>query len=147
MKVHNLHIITNTAIAKIGNWNLDTSKARASIQLDYATKELELKARTNSNVIYFMAVDGEVMYVGRTTQVLVKRMGGYRNPRATQATNVRMNEFLRTALEAGRKVELYATVAEVSVVSPLTGATFTGQRALNTLEELFIMEINPALNK
>ncbi len=62
---------------------------------------------TARNVLYAFAVDGQLMYVGKTVQALRARMAGYRNPGQTQVTNIRNNRNIRQSLERGKKVEVY----------------------------------------
>jgi hypothetical protein len=59
------------------------------------------------NALYAFAVDNRLMYVGKTTQPLRKRIAGYRNPSPTQATNVRNNKNIREALGQGKRVDVY----------------------------------------
>jgi hypothetical protein len=56
----------------------------------------------HKNVLYAFMVDGVLLYVGKTTQPLKKRMYGYQNPSKTQSTNI------VAAMGEGRRLEIYA---------------------------------------
>ncbi len=60
------------------------------------------------NILYSFVVDGEPVYVGKTTQPLKKRMYGYKNPGSTQATNIRINSNLITAIKKGSIIDIFA---------------------------------------
>lgn len=62
----------------------------------------------SSHVLYAFATSGEVVYVGKTTMPLSKRMYGYQNPGPTQRTNVAGNAHIAECLRSGRAVEVYA---------------------------------------
>ena len=72
---------------------------------------LEPSVMHEQNVLYAFAVDGQLMYVGKTTQSLLKRMQAYRSPASTAerggATNIKNNGNIAAALAAGAKVEIY----------------------------------------
>lgn len=93
------------------------------------------------NVLYAFVCDGQVMYIGKTTQRLRRRMHGYKRPGATQATNVRNNASLREQLTQGAAVEILAL--------PDNGLMRYGQFHLNLaagLEDDLIRVINPLWN-
>lgn len=46
----------------------------------------------SSNVLYAFAVDDNLMYVGKTTQTLKKRLAGYKYPSKSQSTNDKNNK-------------------------------------------------------
>jgi hypothetical protein len=59
------------------------------------------------NCLYAFTVNGELKYIGKTTQTLRGRMGGYRKPGPTQSTNIRNNESIHAALNQDMRVEIY----------------------------------------
>lgn len=63
------------------------------------------------NVLYAFAVNGELNYIGKTTQSLSKRMQGYKNPASNGerggTTNIKNNRNISTALHSGKVVEIY----------------------------------------
>lgn len=95
---------------------------------------------TQRNILYAFVCDGQVMYVGKTTRPLQRRMRGYKRPGATQATNVRNHASLREQLVQGAAVEILAL--------PDNGLLHYGQFHLNLagLEDDLIRVIDPAWN-
>lgn len=70
---------------------------------------LHLRALTESrNILYAFVTDGEVKYIGKTTQPLKARMLGYQRPAATQATNIRNNGNIHDLLRQGKTVDTFA---------------------------------------
>lgn len=63
------------------------------------------------NVLYAFVVSGRLMYVGKTTQSLLKRMQGYRSPANSAerggSTNIKNNRNIIDALMAGANVDIY----------------------------------------
>jgi len=63
------------------------------------------------NVLYAFVVNGVLMYVGKTTQSLIKRMQGYRSPASNSerggSTNIKNNRNIIDALRAGANVDIY----------------------------------------
>jgi hypothetical protein len=95
------------------------------------------------NALYAFAVDGELMYVGKTVakSPLRSRFAGYRNPGTTQSTNVRNNRNIRESLDRGKRVEIY--------VLPDTGLFYYGGFHLNIaagMEDSLVRELNPPWN-
>jgi hypothetical protein len=96
----------------------------------------------SANALYAFVADGEVLYVGKTTQQLRKRLYGYQNPRATQTTNVRGNKAIATALTAKKKIDVF--------VLPDNGLLKFGGFHLNLaagLEDSLISDLRPVWNK
>jgi len=60
------------------------------------------------HTLYAFVVDGDVKYVGKTTQSLGGRLNSYAKPARTQATNLRNHASIRAAIEAGSVVLIYA---------------------------------------
>ncbi|MDN7445649.1 GIY-YIG nuclease family protein [Burkholderia cepacia] len=60
------------------------------------------------NILYAFVGDGEVKYVGVSSQTLRKRMGGYLSPGPTSTTNIRNNHNIRNLLAQNVAVEVYA---------------------------------------
>jgi hypothetical protein len=59
------------------------------------------------NALYAFTVDGNLKYIGKTTQTLRNRMSGYRNPGPTQSTNIRNNQNIQEALHEAKRVDIY----------------------------------------
>jgi hypothetical protein len=64
--------------------------------------------RHQNNILYAFVSNGEVKYVGKTTQSLAKRMQGYKNPGATQSTNIKNNANIIELLELDETVDIFA---------------------------------------
>jgi len=93
------------------------------------------------NVLYAFAVDGSLMYVGKTVQPLRARMTGYRNPAPTQSTNIKNKSNIRQCLDEGKRVEIY--------VLPDNGLLYYGKFHVNLaagLEDSVVRELNPPWN-
>lgn len=86
-----------------GKWSLANGVLRLT---------LEPAAMHEQNVLYAFAVDGNLVYVGKTTQSLIKRMQGYRSPASTAerggSTNIKNNRNIVNALSTGASVDIYA---------------------------------------
>jgi hypothetical protein len=92
----------------------------------------------SANALYAFVADGEVLYVGKSTQQLRKRLYGYQNPRAMQTTNVRGNKAIATALTAKKKIDVF--------VLPDNGLLKFGGLHLNLaagLEDSLISDLRP----
>lgn len=97
---------------------------------------------TASKVLYAFVVDEQLMYVGKTTQTLRKRMAGYRKPGGTQSTNINNHRNIRDCLANGRQVEVYAL--------PDNGLSFHGPFHLDVaagLEDSLIRDLSPPWNR
>jgi hypothetical protein len=93
------------------------------------------------NVLYAFVCDGQVTYIGKTTQSLRQRMYGYRRPGAGQVTNLRNHASLRNQLSQGVAVEI--------LTLPDNGLLRYGQFHLNLaagLEDDLIRVIDPTWN-
>jgi hypothetical protein len=93
------------------------------------------------NILYAFVCDGEVKYVGMSTQTLRKRMAGYRSPGPTSTTNIRNNRNIRNLLAQGAAVEVYAL--------PDSGLMHYGSFHLNLaagLESSIIASLRPEWN-
>ncbi|MCY2994580.1 MAG: GIY-YIG nuclease family protein [Planctomycetota bacterium] len=114
-----------------GSWNLDGDGIACDMN-DLAAAR---------NVLYAFAVDGELVYVGKTVQPLRARMTGYRNPAPTQSTNIKNNSNIRQCLAHGKRVEIY--------VLPDNGLLHYGKFHVNLaagLEDSVVRELNPPWN-
>jgi len=100
-----------------------------------------LRHSMQQNVLYAFICDGEIMYIGKTTQTLAKRLYGYQRPGLTQATNVKNHLQILDLLAQDRAVEI--------LVLPDSGLMHYGQFHLNlaaALEDSLIKVINPPWN-
>ena len=116
-----------------GCWSLVDDRLR----IDFGDDEL---ARA-SNFLYAFVANGHVTYIGKSTQKVRERMGGYRNPGPTQSTNIRNNERIRLARARGETVELF--------VLPDNGLLYYGGFHVNLaagLEDSLIRDLAPEWN-
>jgi len=63
---------------------------------------------SQTNVLYAFCCDGDIKYVGKTTQSLATRLYGYRKPGPSQSTNQRNHRLIRENLAAGVAVDIFA---------------------------------------
>lgn len=82
----------------VGHWSL--SEGELKLQLD--------RMQDESNVLYAFVVDGNVKYIGKTTQSLNKRMYGYLRPGPTQSTNIKNKANIQSKLNEGQVVIILA---------------------------------------
>ncbi len=93
------------------------------------------------NVLYAFVSDGDVKYVGKTTQPLYVRMSGYKKPGQGQITNIRNNARIKELLRSNAAVQI--------LVLPDHGLLHFGQFHLNLaagLEDSLIKVIRPEWN-
>lgn len=117
---------------KIGYWDFVNG------QLDYVITESFSDVCNN---LYAFVCDGEVKYIGKTTRLLKKRMYHYKNPGASQSTNIKNNAHIREALQQNIAVDILAL--------PDNGLMHYGQFHLNLaagLEDSIIKTLDPEWN-
>jgi len=87
---------------RAGNWELTNTVLRLVLPPPIPTAQ---------DLLYAFTVDGELSYIGKTIQGLVRRMQGYRSPPATAkrggSTNINNNRRIVEALARGATVEIY----------------------------------------
>lgn len=102
----------------------------------------KVNALNNSpNALYAFISCNTVLYVGKTTQTLSKRLQGYQNPGSSQFTNIRNNTNIKKILILKGSVEIYAL--------PDTGLLNYGGFKINLaagLEDSLIRTLLPAWN-
>lgn len=116
---------------KAGSWALVDNVLKPNID----------KYLSENNILYAFIVDGEVKYVGKTTQTLLKRMGGYIYPGPTQTTNIKNKANILNALNDGYSVDIFVLADN--------GLMHYGIFHLNLsagLEDSIIRELSPAWN-
>ena len=114
-----------------GSWSLEDGRLRFVLT----------RHATQANILYAFACNGEVMYVGKTTQTLARRMAAYRTPAASQSTNIGNNRRISACLQADVAVDILAL--------PDNGLMHYGQFHLNlaaALEDDIIRRLAPAWN-
>jgi len=92
-----MKIVTEIGFIKVGAWTLSGSRI----------KFLLTDHQDEKKVLYsFVSTDG-VMYLGKTTQSLTRRLMGYQNPGPTQRTNIRVNKEILHLLTEGLPIDIY----------------------------------------
>ena len=125
--------LMNIGFRVVGRWLLEEKGTKLSYILD---------SESNSrNILYAFISGTEILYIGKTTQPLRKRMYGYQNPGATQNTNIKGNKFISDLLHTGSTVEIY--------VLPDNGLLHFGNFHINLaagLEDSLITKLQPKWN-
>ena len=126
-----MHHLLEIGFEHAGHWLLSGDKLVVEL----------VRHAKQSNVLYAFVCDGNIKYVGKTTQTLAKRLGGYRNPGPTQATNERNHRLICEQLADGVAVDI--------LVLPDNGLMHYGQFHLNLaagLEDSIISTLRPPWN-
>lgn len=95
----------------------------------------------HSNVLYAFISGDDVLYVGKTTRTLRRRLAWYLKPSETQSTNIRNNNAIRELLASGREVDILAL--------PDLGLHRYGEFKINfaaALEDSIIQTLSPPWN-
>jgi len=115
----------------VGHWSLQDGHIKYNLST----------LMENKNILYSFVCNGEIKYVGKTTQKLKKRMYGYQNPASSQSTNIKNNHKIKRLLKNGESVDIFAL--------PDNGLLHYGNFHLNLasgLEESIIKTIKPKWN-
>lgn len=125
--------LVNMGFRHVGDWKMNEEKLQ--FNLDSTCASLK-------NVLYAFISDEKVMYIGKTTQPLKKRMYGYQNPGPTQSTNIKANAFITQMVLTGKQVEIHAL--------PDNGLLHYGGFHVNLaagLEDSIVSTLKPTWNK
>jgi hypothetical protein len=117
---------------QVGHWELSGKRPVYSLHSHAGS----------SDVLYSFVVDGVVMYVGKTTMPLSRRMYDYQNPGPSQRTNMANHAHVLMALELGKRVEIYALAEDDAVVHHGFRVSLAAG-----LEDDLIHQVNPPWNK
>jgi hypothetical protein len=90
--------LVGMGLKKVGDWFL------LGNSIDFALQ----KQSDKNNVLHSFIANNTIMYIGQSTNTLLKRMGQYQNPEPTQETNVRVNAEIKKSLNKGQEIEIYA---------------------------------------
>ncbi|XHE14609.1 GIY-YIG nuclease family protein [Agrobacterium deltaense] len=94
-----------------------------------------------SNALYAFCRNDEVLYIGKTTQSLRKRLVGYCTPGQSQGTNKRCHRKIKTCLDAGDDIAILI----FTPIDQLQYAHFTINLAAG-LEDSLILRFDPPWN-
>ncbi|HEY5535455.1 MAG TPA: GIY-YIG nuclease family protein [Ignavibacteria bacterium] len=123
--------LLNTGFINVGYWTLKND----SIQYHLISHQ------KTENVLYCFVTNGVIMYIGKTTIQLTKRMYGYQNPGLSQRTNIRVNDKIRTLLTKEQPLDILILVDN----GLLKYSDFRINLAAG-LEDTLIYEISPEWN-
>jgi hypothetical protein len=102
LKADELYAIGFRKVAK-WMWN----GALLSYEFDHAKAE-QRPLMDVANALYAFCIDDHVLYIGKTTQSLRRRLVGYCKPGHTQATNIRCHNSIRVELTKGEEITILA---------------------------------------
>lgn len=96
---------------------------------------------TVSNALYAFCCQDDVLYIGKTTQTLKKRLYGYCKPGISQITNKKCHEQIISGLQSGKTIDLF-------VFAPPSDFLFRGFEInlAGGLEDALIRHFNPPWN-
>lgn len=138
---NDLNVETLYAIGfqRAAQWKLDNDFLFYEIDL---SDEDRLKPLFDvGNALYAFCNGHNVLYIGKTTRSLKRRMIGYCKPGKTQATNLRCSEKIRVAIANGEEIIILA-------FAPTNQLQFVGFE-INLaagLEDALIRQFSPAWN-
>lgn len=118
-------------------WKID-SKDKERIAHEANEELFEVK-----NALYAFCCGGKVLYIGKTTQGLKRRLRGYHKPDVTQTTNCECNEKIREKIKSNSSVEILAFAPQEDL---LKYRGFQINLAAG-LEDILIREFGPEWNR
>lgn len=117
---------------EIGAWELDDNKIRLNLT----------EMRKASPALYAFIVSNEIRYIGKTRQLLEKRLYFYSKPGATQSTNIRVNKLIMNELVLGNNVNIFGFARPFSMKIGNFKLSLAGG-----LEDDIVKQLRPAWNK
>ena len=93
----NIERLKNMGFRKCGEWRLEDGELKCIITDNGDAV----------NVLYVFVASEVVLYIGKSTQKLKKRLYGYQNPGLTQSTNTKGNRLLREMLTKNAVIEVH----------------------------------------
>lgn len=105
-----------------------------------------IKPKEVTNVIYAIAIDDELVYIGKTN-CFWKRMDTYRNSKYwknANPSNVQKTEKLENAIKAGKKVDIYTRKCVALTINTDVGNVLI--TTMHTEEPRFINQFKPEWN-
>ena len=120
---------------KVGYWRLE----------DGLLKYLLESHNQTSDVLYRFVFNGIVMYIGKTTGQLARRMHGYQKPMDSQRTNTRVNREMKRLLKPNKTVDILI-LAENGMLRYGTQKLSIALSLAAGLETNLIREMNPKWN-
>lgn len=105
-----------------------------------------VKPKEITNVVYAIAIDNELKYIGKTN-CLWKRMDTYRNSKYwknANPSNIKKTEKLEKAIKSGKQVDIYIRRCVSLQVSTDVGSVIV--TTMHTEEPRFINQFKPEWN-
>ncbi len=127
-----LRRLEDIGFRKVGSWSLVSGEPACSLASDASAR----------NVLYAFVSGRDVLYVGKTTQALSRRMYGYQRPGPTQHTNIAGRIHISKVLASQRPLDIYALCDNVT----RTHGTFAVNLAAG-LEDAIVRDLQPPWNK
>jgi hypothetical protein len=87
--------LLRSGFGEVGCWELNSARD--------LVHNIDLPTRAG---VYAFAIDGVVQYVGLASKSIRQRLGFYRKPGASQRTNIRLNDIIRTHIGKGAVVQI-----------------------------------------
>jgi|GEM_PF-1699275 len=101
-----LQKLISLGFEEVGRWFL--SGGAATFKLN--------KYSRKKNLLYAFIVDGEVKYIGKTTQEFYRRLFQYKKCYMSQRTNLRIRNKIEDYLNNGTTIIIYAFVPETPMI-------------------------------
>jgi hypothetical protein len=92
--------LLNIGFKNVGHWFLDNLDIKFNLVSDANSKP----------VLYCFVSNDAVMYIGKTSMELIRRMYGYQNPGPSQNTNIRVNKKINDLLRQKGRVDIFVFV-------------------------------------
>jgi hypothetical protein len=101
----NADCLYSVGFIRVATWT--SNGASLSYELDHVKPELG-PLMVVANALYAFCSGDRVLYIGKTTQSLQRRLNGYCKPGRTQATNMRCHHAIRAAQTNGEVITILA---------------------------------------
>jgi hypothetical protein len=102
-------VLMRIGFVLVGKWEMKNDEPR----IIYVKNPEEEAISKSSPALYAFVVNGLLKYIGKTTQILHKRLYGYAKPGKSQATNLKCQEGIVKALKDGDSVDVYGFAPDV----------------------------------
>ena len=97
-QIHSLDLIKHLGFHHVGNWHIDETG------LNFILKEV---VKNKEQSLYAFVSGTEVLYLGKSTGVFIKRIRGYKRPGISQPTNNRINPKLSQMIQSKKDISIY----------------------------------------
>lgn len=127
----NFEKFLNLGFEKIGVWEKKNGRISFFVDGDLS----------NTNFLYVFVVGNNILYIGKSTNTLYKRLYGYKNPGNSQRTNIRIKGYILDVLLNKKFIDIY-------IFSPKEIISFKGflVNIPAGLEDTLINEFKPLWN-